>query len=623
MKPYLIGIALCLPACDTAIKTETLAPNPSENITNVQPVIPMDGSIYLNQLGFAPSSTKLAIVQSQSQTPLNWILLDKDGTQRLSGVTTPLGYSARAGQSLHRIDVSHASQAASDYRLRVNGIDSHPFDIRSGLYGPLKYDALAYFYHNRSADPILAKHVGQSHARPAGHPTEIATCFKGTDKWGTDWPGCEYELDVTGGWYDAGDHGKYVVNSGISVWTLLNAYTHFGKAFADGQVNIPEAGNGVNDILDEARTNIEFMLAMQIPKGQSAWAARGAQETDTPLTLVKIEDAGGLVHHKVHSETWPADAVYPHEFTQPRRLYPPSTGATLNVAAIGAICARIWQEIDTGFSKKCWAASQAAYQAAQKYPDIYGYNNFDGGGPYSDNTVRDEFYWAAAEALETSGQTDYQDDLQSISLDNLYTITPDSYADEPLSFAPSFSKTLWLGELTNAVRNTDKITKIAERYLADIADEPLHIPYARDVYKWGSNSEIANRGIILGQAYLLTGEAKYRDGVVHLMDYLLGRNPLGQSYVSGYGEQSYVNPHHRHWSHSLRQGAPIVPAGVLSGGPNNDNMSDPIAKTQIGTCQAQSCWTDHYSAWTQNEVTINWNAPLFWIAAFLDATDSQ
>jgi len=75
-----------------------------------------------------------------------------------------------------------------------------------------------------------------------------------------------------------------------------------------------------------------------------------------------------------------------------------------------------------------------------------------------------------------------------------------------------------------------------------------------------------------------------------------------------------------YWSHKLRDGAPIVPPGVLSGGPNNDNMSDPIATHQIGKCAAQTCWTDHYTAWTQNEITINWNAPLVWIASFLDET---
>jgi endoglucanase len=102
------------------------------------------------------------------------------------------------------------------------------------------------------------------------------------------------------------------------------------------------------------------------------------------------------------------------------------------------------------------------------------------------------------------------------------------------------------------------------------------------------------------------------------MDYLLGRNPLDQSYVSGYGARPMRNPHHRFWAHQLNPAYPSPPPGVLSGGPNNSSMGDPVASTMRGTCAPQTCWRDMAMAWTQNEVAINWNAPFFWVAAFLD-----
>jgi endoglucanase len=43
-----------------------------------------------------------------------------------------------------------------------------------------------------------------------------------------------------------------------------------------------------------------------------------------------------------------------------------------------------------------------------------------------------------------------------------------------------------------------------------------------------------------------------------------------------------------------------------------------VARTMKGQCAPQTCWADDYRAFTQNEVTINWNAPLFWVAAWLD-----
>jgi len=609
MKYFISAIfTFSLIAC-TAVEQSLNDKAASELAENIQPNIPPKGEIYLNQIGFETTGPKIAILQSASETPLIWSLLNDQGQSILEGKTEPLGVSPQAGQALHKIDFSNFVTDGDAFKLKIEDSLSPQFKIGAHLYKQMKYDALSYYYHNRAKDPIKAEFVGAAHARPAGHPDEIATCFSGTDEWGTNWSGCDYSLDVSGGWYDAGDHGKYVVNSGISVWTLLNSYEHFKTAFTDGAAQIPEAGNKINDLLDEARENIEFMLAMQIP-GDTILdtAAPGLQADNAPLSTQRI-NASGLVHHKVHANDWPGDGVLPHEFKQDRFLYPPSTGATLNLAAIGAYCARLWRGIDDDFANRCLNAAQKAWSAAQANPDIYAYGNFNGGGPYEDISYNDEFYWAAEELWLTTREAPYE-------------IAAKKYKAKTLELThasqPSFNDTALLGHLS--AQNRQNILRAAELILADMPKEPFNIPYYKKSYRWGSNSELANRGVILGHAYRLTGDQKYRNAVVHLMDYLLGRNPLGQSYISGYGTRQYFNPHHRHWAPSKRKDAPHVPPGVLSGGPNNDNMSDPIAKHQIGKCAAQTCWTDHYKAWTQNEITINWNAPLVWMSSFLDAS---
>jgi len=99
---------------------------------------------------------------------------------------------------------------------------------------------------------------------------------------------------------------------------------------------------------------------------------------------------------------------------------------------------------------------------------------------------------------------------------------------------------------------------------------------------------------------------------------VLGRNPLDRSYVTGFGANPVRNPHHRFWAHSLDPRMPPPPPGVLSGGPNSTSMGDTIASTMKGKCAPQRCWTDQAYAFTMNEVAINWNAPLFWVAAYLD-----
>ena len=139
-------------------------------------------------------------------------------------------------------------------------------------------------------------------------------------------------------------------------------------------------------------------------------------------------------------------------------------------------------------------------------------------------------------------------------------------------------------------------------------------------YTWGSNSFIANNAIVMATAYAITGDDKYASGATAAMDYLFGRNPMEYSYISGYGEHALTNPHHRYWSNQIDPELPAAPSGVLSGGPNS-GMQDPYIKGAgytVGSTPPQLCYLDHVEAWSVNECTINWNAPLAWMADFFE-----
>ena len=266
-----------------------------------------------------------------------------------------IGNDAASGEPLHLIDFSDFSQTGNRYRLAVGDARSREFRIAPDLYARLPFDALAYFYHNRASTPIEARFAGgERWARPAGHAPDRATCISGPDQDGNRWPGCSYTLDVSRGWYDAGDHGKYVVNGGIAAWTLMNAWErqqHLRRPhlFRDGAAAIPEAGNGVDDLLDEARWEMEFLLAMQVPDGTTDARPRGrAAQRPEPSSSVEI-DASGMAHHKIGDARWTALPMPPHLDPETRYLHPPSTAATLNLAATAAQCARIWRTIDAGF----------------------------------------------------------------------------------------------------------------------------------------------------------------------------------------------------------------------------------------------------------------------------------
>lgn len=492
-----------------------------------------------------------------------------------------------------------------------------------GYYERLAHDALSYFYHNRSGTPIDARFAGgEQWARPAGHPREAVTCFAGEDTRGNRWPGCDYTLDVTGGWYDAGDHGKYVVNGGISVWTLLNLYevvraTNGSELFADGSHPIPEAGNGVNDLLDEARWEMEFLLAMQIPDDMVVSVPVGQRNNSRPLTFSPI-NAGGMAHHKIADERWTSLPLRPDQDQERRFLYPPSTAATLNLAATAAQCARIWRTIDPAFSSRCRAAAGRAWAAASRNPEVYAVGDFNGSGGYGDNEVSDEFFWAAAELFTTTGNDTFERALRN----SRHFVDPVASEHGWPAVGPLGKITLSLvpNQLAEAdiQRQRDALIDVASRWRDEAKRAPSGVPFESDRYVWGSNSNLLNRAMILALAEQWTGDQTFRVPIVAVMNYLLGGNPLGRSFISGYGRQPMRNPHHRFWAHQLDPKFPPPPPGALSGGPNN--TSSPRADEPVGPpkgCVPQTCWVDDARSFTTNEVAINWNAPLVWVSGWL------
>ena len=578
--------------------------------------------IRLNQVGLIPDASHRAMLSDPSKEPLEWELVDAGNKVVTTGRTQLFGADRFSGEHVHRI--TFAASASGNYRLRAGDRSSRWFRVAADTYARLPHDALAFFYHQRSGTPIEARFVGDRWARPAGHPREVATCVSGADGNGNRWPGCNSSPNVTGGWYDAGDHGKYVVNGGISLWTLLNLYevqnARSASIFTDKSARIPEAGNGVSDLLDEARYELEFFLKMQVPEGTRQRLPIGEKRNRPGLTFTEI-DTSGMVHHKVGDERWTGIPMRPDKDPERRMLFPPSTSATLNFAATTAQCARIWREIDSAFAAACLSAARRAWAAAMRNPEIYAIADFTGSGGYGDQELNDEFYWAAAELFVTTGDAEYRRALSA-----------SPHFSAAIQEAPGWPSVATLGTVSlalhpdaigevDATRLRRKIAGAAARYVSEAEQTGYHVPFTGR-WGWGSTAVLLNRAMLIALAYDLTGEAKYRDGVVDVMDFILGRNPLDVSFVSGYGARPMQNPHHRFWAHSMDANYPPPPPGALSGGPNQNTSQDDVAKTLKG-CAPQTCWADDIRAYSLNEVAINWNAPLVWVSAWLADSRSK
>lgn len=588
-----------------------------------EPEVWQRADILTNQLGYFSSRVKRATLVTDEKKSMEFQLKDASGSTVYTGKSQEFGFDEDSGDNVQILDFSDFSGEGTFYLEAENGAQSREFNIGgTSEYSSMLYDSLNYFYQNRSGIAIESQYITSGDtsalARAAGHPSDMAEIEQ---TWGYN--GSSGTIDVTGGWYDAGDHGKYVVNGGFSLWMMQNQYETalkygYEDAYADGTMYIPENSNGLPDLLDEARWEMDWMFSMIVDSGEYE----------------------GMVYHKAHDEKWTALGIAPADDDMKRIVKPPTTAATLNFAACAAQASRLWKGLDDSFSEKCLEAAEKTYAAAKKHPDMFApLDESIGGGAYGDTDVEDEFYWAAMELFITTGNEDYYDDTTE---SQFFLNVPTSLGGgESVDTVGTFDwgNTAALGTFSAALNPdsfdkrdveiiNDAFTSAADHYIELESSQGYGVPYGQSSlsyndsdkgYIWGSNSFAADNAIVLAYGYMLSGDEKYLDGAIGGMDYLLGRNAMDYSYVTGYGSHTTENPHHRFWANQVDSSFPKAPCGVMAGGPNS-GMQDPWVQGsgwKKGEIPPQKCYLDNIEAWSVNECTINWNASLAWLTGFI------
>ncbi|HEY3253722.1 MAG TPA: glycoside hydrolase family 9 protein, partial [Polyangiaceae bacterium] len=477
------------------------------------PVAPLP-AIRLNQLGFFPKGPKRATwaiegsdAEAIAKKAVPFELVNAAGAVVHRGMTAPFGKDPTSGLFVQRIDFSSYTAAGEGLRVRLNAaageksvITSDAFSIRPAALKQLSRDALRYFYYTRSGIALEQPYVENARwVRPVGHPTDNQVPCAPDAK-------CSYSLDVSGGWYDAGDYGKYVVNGGLSVWLLMNLWEASQQlnlklvGVKDGDLHLPESGNKLPDLLDEARWEMDWLLKMQVPEGNPQ---------------------AGLVHHKMHDVDWSALGTPPVLGSLARQLRPVSTAATLNLAATAAQAARVFAKLDPKFAERCLSAAKRAWAAAEAHPDLIITNaDNHGGGAYDDATLSDERFWAASELFVTTGDKAFFTILSQsphyLRLKARENATPQALDWRTTDALGTLSLALDTQHTPAAAReaNRKSVVAVAEKYLAMSKADGFGQPYAGSHYPWGSNSFIVNNGLILAYAHSFSKDPRFLEGAV-------------------------------------------------------------------------------------------------------------
>ncbi|MDN4038854.1 heme-degrading domain-containing protein [Massilia sp. YIM B02443] len=541
-------------------------------------------TIKLNQVGFLPQAHKLAVVP-QGASGTRFEVVGADGKTVFEGALGAPGRWEPSGETVRVADFSALAQPGT-YRLKVAGLAlSDPFAIKPDAYRALGDAALKAYYFNRSGIGIDARYGG-AWARAAGHPDDkvlvhVSAASRARPQ-GT-------VIASPKGWYDAGDYNKYVVNSGISTYTLLAAFEHYPGAFKH-DVGIPESGNGVPDILDEALWNLEWMLTMQDPND-------------------------GGVYHKLTNLRFDG-TVMPHEANRtPRYVVAKSTAAALDFAATMAAAGRVlapYEKQWPGMAARMLAAAEGAWRWAEANPKAVFKNPADvKTGEYGDDQLDDEFFWAAAELFIATGKDAYSQALRKYdaplttpSWGNVRALGWISLAQARERLAPSFDR----------ARIEARLDGLAAQLAETSRNAGYRVPMASKDFVWGSNAMILNQAMMLLQAYRLNRKPDYLAAAQSGLDYVLGRNATGYAFVTGIGARPFLHPHHRP---SMADGVAAPVPGWLAGGPNPGQQDKKDCPAPYPSTRPALSYIDHDCSYAANEVAINWNAPLVYVTAAL------
>ncbi len=453
----------------------------------------------VNQLGYVPNSFKSAVFSSD---PGNYFTVfnAKDDQPAFYGIVGNGREDQRYGEYNYIGDFSALKEEGIYYVMSETGVGSYTFTISSDPYRSLYKDVLRFITLQRCGCD-LPEDFGGIYGHEACHTAEANRTVH-----------LEEYVDVSGGWHDAGDYGRYMQTSVKAAAPLLLSYLINRETIDDASL---EAGNGIPDVLDELRWGLDWMLKMQTP--------------------------GGPVYNKVTTKLF-AGLIRPEEDKENLYALAPWTLTTAGFAGAAALGSLAFAEYDPAYSEKLAAAAELSGEFLLGHGPDAPYSNPSefATGDYTDQDESDERLFAFASLYLLTGKKAYYDagknvyensSFSSMATNDLYDYGRFVFI-EALQPGDPFREQL-LNELIGEAEND--ISFLAEN----------NYPCPLRSFNWGSNQIICDRIFVQESAWHFTGKERYRMYASHELNYLLGENTFRSTFVTGYGDAYPQNIHHR------------------------------------------------------------------------------
>lgn len=552
----------------TLLGTSCLAPSLTEAA---------DAGLHVDQVGYLTDYAKTAMVTDSADTTFD--LIDaKTHAVVFTGQLSQPQYDAASEETLRQADFT-AFKTPGTYILKVGSRESYDFTIGKNVYAVPAVQSWRSYTLSRSNTPIDDRAVSGLQLK-GGHPQDKAAQVYFTDKLNKKGD----KVDVSGGWYDAGDYGKYITTASLSSAELMLAYEAHPSHFTQGQLVFP-AGIKHDASLPDVLSEVKFELA---------W-------------MQKMQRKDGSTFHKVSGLKWPGFDITPDTDTQDRWIFSTSTSSSAMYGASLAIAARVYAPFDRSYAQTLQKKARHVWNYLQKTPEpVYRVDagQESGSGPYNKSTDREERLWLAAEMFRSTGSHDYEAYLQKQA---------DLLTKEPTFF--SWDNTLALAQFAYAkahgadpalqAKTKAAFLSYADTVSARIAKDGFNCALTPSEYTWASTKNALSEGDVLLMAYQLQPKQAYLDGALAQIHYLFGRNSLDKSFMTGVGDNPPAHPHDR-----IHESTGAYVAGLVVGGPNHIVGGDPDQTKYLQSRHVPiaKSYLDVLMSWSTNEYAIDYTA---------------